>query len=359
MRTLASIIIVSYNSRQHLERCLSSVAATIGPQCEVVLLDNASADGSADFVAERFPWVKLARSASNIGFAAGNNRAVGLAKGRYIVALNPDTEVTPGWLQALLRPMEERGAGTGRVGLTTARILMMDRREQVNTCGNNMHYTGLTVCRGLNREADAPELLRESEVSAVSGACFAISRALWDELGGFDGTFFTYLEDTDISMRARLLGYRCVYAPQAVVYHSYANNFSARKLYYLERNRPVMLLKCYTWRTLLAMLPALALAEAITWGYALKSGRQHVAARWKAYGWLLANRREIGRKRRMAQGCRRVSDARMLSATTARLDMAQLAGPALGSILNMALNPLFSLCYKLANAFARAATEGK
>src|SRR5947209_6718038 len=84
-----SIAVVSYNSRQHLGRCLASIARTVGPTCETIVLDNASTDGSADFVAEHFPWVRLIRSAENAGFAVGNNRAIAASRAEFIVALNP------------------------------------------------------------------------------------------------------------------------------------------------------------------------------------------------------------------------------------------------------------------------------
>lgn len=341
--TLASIIIVSHNSRQHLERCLSSVMHTVGLDCEVIVVDNASTDGSADFVVEHYPWVNLVRSTKNVGFAMANNKGVEMAQGRYIVALNPDTEVTPGWLEALLTPLTPLAAHSSKgapVGITTARILMMDKQHRVNTCGNDMHYTGITVCRGLGKKADDRSFSEPTDVSAVSGACFAMRRSLWGELGGLDPTFFTYMEDTDISARTRLAGYRCVYVPDAIVYHNYTSRFSARKLYYLERNRLIMLLKCYHRRTLVLMLPALILVEMVAWAYAVKSGLGHVRAKLAAYRWIVRHRAQIGRKRIQTQRTRHASDADLLGTTTGYLDMTQLAGPALGSIADKTLNPL-------------------
>jgi GT2 family glycosyltransferase len=346
----ASIVVVSYNSRPYLNRCLTSLLHTVGLDCEVIVVDNASTDGSADLIADQFPWVKLIRNSSNEGFAAANNRAVAEAKGRYIVALNPDTEVAPGWLEALLRPFEQGRVGEHRypaVGMTTPRILMMDRPDRVNTCGNTMHYTGITVCRGLDCPTDTPRLAERCEVSAVSGACFAIPRYLWIELGGFDPDFFTYLEDTDLSMRARLAGYSCVYVPDSVVYHSYSGRFKAHKLYYLERNRLMLLFKLFEERTLVALMPALLVAEVVTWGYALKSGPAHVLAKLQAYGWLVTHARRIRLKRRRTQAARRVSDRCLLAAMTSRLDVSQLAGRRAGRLADHTLNRAFRLWKKL------------
>jgi GT2 family glycosyltransferase len=354
-QVLTSIVIVSYNSQHHLDRCLTSIDRTVDSTCETIVVDNASTDGSANYVAERYPWVRLIRSAENEGFAAGNNRGAAAARGGFIVALNPDTEVTPGWLDALLDPLRCASAGDAEaqlpIGLTTPRILMMNERGTVNTCGNLPHYTGITSCWGLGQPAESPELALRCPVPAISGACFALSRVLWHKLGGFDEDFFTYLEDTDLSLRAYLLGYRCLYVPEAVIFHSYTNQFSARKLYFLERNRTNMLLKLYTWRTLALMAPALLLAECVSWGYALKSGRSYMRAKLGAYASVAARCGSIMRRRRQVQLTRQVSDRELLRILGLRLDFVQLAGAAVGRVAGGSLNPLFAVWNRVVRTF--------
>lgn len=352
----ASIVVVSYNSLQHLERCLGSLGATLYDGCEVIVVDNASSDGSARYVEEQYPWVRLVRLSRNEGFAAANNRGVELARHPYVVALNPDTEAAPGWLSALLAPFARYEPGAAPVGMTTARILMMQEPDRVNTCGNSMHITGITVCRGLGQRSDHPALSSSCDINAVSGACFAMPRRLWLELGGLDPDFFTYVEDTDLSLRVRLAGYRCVYAPGGVVYHNYSATFPALKLYYLERNRALMLLKCLRGSTLFFMLPILGLAEMVAWGYALKSGPSHMRSKLRAYGWLVANARLIKSKRRQMRRSRRVGDRHLLSGVEWRLDIEQLAGPAVACLAGGILNPLFRLWHLAATSGARGTT---
>ncbi len=340
----SSVIIVSYNSRVYLKECLSSVLANSGPDCEILLVDNASADGSADFVAQNFPEIRLIRNQDNSGFAAANNQAARLAQGQFIIALNPDTQVSAGWLEALTEPF----ARDPIIGLTTPKILMLKNPAKVNTCGNSTHYSGLTTCRGLDLAADAPELAQSCEVSAVSGACFAIRRELWEKLGGFDETFFTYLEDTDLSLRARLAGYKSYYVPQSLVYHDYANRFSPAKIYYLERNRLLMLAKTFELKTLLWLLPALLLTEIITWGYALLNGWAGMKAKFRAYWWLGRNLKLLKEKRQSTQLLRRVSDKVLLDNCAWKLDISQLAGPKFGMLAEVTINPLFRLWYMVA-----------
>ena len=337
--TRASILIITYNSAAYIERCLVALRASVAADCEVVVIDNASADGSADIIARDFPDVRLVRNSTNTGFAAAMNQAVARAGGRYVVGLNPDTIAQVGWLDALLAPLADP-----TVGISTAKIVMMANTQRINACGNTMHYTGITTCRGLDRPATAPELAAPADVSAASGACFALRRDLWHELGGFDDTFFTYLEDTDLSLKARLAGYRIVYVPDAIVQHDYTNRFSPRKLYYLERNRLTMLLRVYSLRTLITILPALILASLVTWGYALLHGRASIMALLRAYGWLLIHISDIQRARRRTQALRRVSDAALFAAMPAALDIGQLAPAPAARFSRAVFDPVFRVC---------------
>jgi hypothetical protein len=319
---LASIVVVSQNSRNHLETCLNSLMYTVGLNSEIIVVDDASVDGSAEYVAESFPWVRLLRNKMGTGLVSATNQGVSQAVGRYVVVLSAATEVTSGWLDALLLPLQD-----GEAGMTTPRVLRMGLSGEVTACGNLVHYSGLTKRRGLGRPADSPDLLRPAELPAVSGTCFALSRELWQQLGGLDSTFLAAMGETDLSLRARLAGYKCSYVPEAVVYHNYSAEVkNARELYFMERNRLLMLLKVYGRKTLLQLLPALVEAEAVTWKYALNGGRKHVSAKLRAYRWLLAHRQEVARVRRETQRGRRQTDTGMLKVMTGRLYTAQLAG---------------------------------
>jgi GT2 family glycosyltransferase len=331
----ASIIVVNYNTRQTLLRCVGSLLPSLGADCEVIVVDNASADGSLEALETAFPSVTTISAPSNEGFGKGCNLGARHARGKYLVFLNPDTTVAPHWLEALVAPLEADGAA----GLVTAKILLADRPDRINTCGNVVHLSGLTLCRGLGHPKHAFD--RSEEVHAVSGAACAISRDLFDHLGGFDEEMFLYVEDTDLSLRARLAGRFCWYVPDSVVFHQYLFRLTPSKIFYQERNRYLMLLKTLRWRTLAVLLPAQLLAEVIAWSFVLLRDRAHLKNKLRAYAWVVRNWATVMQKRRATQRLRRVPDRTLLRHMDFRLDFTQVAEGGLAALGRLVVNPLF------------------
>jgi GT2 family glycosyltransferase len=340
----ASVIIVNYNGREYLEPCLSSVVRSLGPRDEILLFDNASTDGSAGFVEQAFPQVRIIRSEENLGFGSGNNLAARQAAGLYLAFLNPDTTVEPGWLEALITALDRNP----EIGLATSKILQMDRPDRVSGCGNDVHCSGLALGRGMGLHRDA--FSEVEDLAAVSGASFAARKDLFQALGGFDGDFFMYVEDTDLSFRTRLAGFRLVYAPRSVVYHDYKLRFGPRKTFYQERNRYLMLLKNLRWPTLLLLSPALLLAEVMTWGFVLLREKGRWRNKLDAYGWILAHWPGIMAKRRQVQASRKARDRDLIALWTHRLAYEQTGAGALAGLARLVFDPLFFLCHRLALA---------
>ena len=340
----ASVIIVNYNGGEELWHCLASVVSAAPTGSEVIVVDNASTDASAGALERDFPPVRLIRSRTNLGFGGGNNLGAQSARGKFLVFLNPDTRVAEGWLAALLAPFE----ADPHVGLVTAKVLLAAQPDRINTCGNTVHLTGLTLCRGMGFPKSAFE--KAEEVDAISGAAFAIRRETFDALGGFDDDFFLYLEDTDLSWRARLAGWRCWYAPDSVVFHDYTLRISPRKVFYQERNRYLMLLKNLRWPTLAVLLPALLLAEAVTWGFVLWGDRANLGNKLRAYGWIAAHRDSILQKRKTTQALRRIRDRELLRHIGYRLDFDQAGQGVTAALAHFVFDPLFFLLRQLALA---------
>lgn len=332
---LATIIVVNHNGGARLLACLESLTSDLRPGDELILVDNASTDGSADAAELAQQTVRVLRSPSNLGFGGGNNLGAQEATGEYLAFINPDTVAAPGWLASLVVALE----ANPRAGLATSKVLLLQDPSRINTCGNEVHCSGLALCRGMGM---GREMLAEAaEVGAVSGAAFAMRRELFEALGGFDEDFFLYMEDTDLSWRAQLLGYRCLYVPDSVIYHDYTLRFGPRKTFYQERNRYLMLLKALRWRSLLVLAPALLLAEVVTWGFVLARERKQLANKVRAYGWLVENWGRVMVKRRETQLARREGDRSLVERTGYRLMYEQTGqGPA-ARLAQMLFDPAF------------------
>lgn len=306
-RHTVSIIIVTYNGLNYLATCLHSVFCDVLDTDEVIVIDNKSTDGSPQFMQETFPAVRVIENQDNHGFAAACNQGACLATGDVLVFLNQDTEVRPGWLSGLVEALDaERG-----VGLTTSRLLLMAAPDRIHLCGQDVHYTGLVFGRGYGQPAASQDV--PGDVNAVSGASFAIRRELWERLGGFDESLYMYYEETDLSWRAQLAGYRCRYAPDSQALHDYRpDRPSESRLYYSFRNRTLLLLKNWRGITLLLLLPALLVAELLELGLALTQGWRGLRAKGKSYWWIATHLAQVRRMRASAQAQRRVSDVAIL-----------------------------------------------
>ena len=305
---LASIILLSYNSMDDLAECIPSLEKQTYANYEIIIVDNASTDDTSEFVRTNYPNIRFVDAGSNLGYPAGNNLGFQNADGEYIVILNPDTVAEPDWLEELITPFEENP----EIGLTTSKILIYGKKDIINTCGNSIHYTGLDFCRGLYEQSSSPSYAKPEEVGAISGCSFAIRREVFEELGGFDPDFFLYLEDVDLSWRARLMGHRIQFVPDSVVYHKFQLSIAPWKEFYLERNRYLVLLKNCSLRMLVLMIPAFVVTEIVTWGHAVLNGRQYVQNKLKAYWWVVTNPGKILNKRREVQSNRKIADREII-----------------------------------------------
>lgn len=341
MSVKASVILVNYNGRDDLATCLPSIQSqSIDAAYEVIVVDNDSDDGSVAFVRDRFPDVRVVENHENRWFSGGNNDGVAVANGRYLVFVNPDAEVDHDWLETLLAPFESANDDRD-IGLTTSRIVRADDRTRLNTCGNVAHYTGLGFCRGLDERVDA--YAETERVAAVSGCSFAMRRDVYEKIGGFDETFEMYLGDLDLSWRARLAGYDIVYVPESVVYHEYELAVPDWKLFNLERNRYLVLLKHLRAGTLARLLLGLLLTELLVWVYAAWHGGDTLRAKASAWVWLWHNRADVREKRRRIQALRERSDRELLAAMEVALPLDQLGVP---GRLRGILDPLVRLAYR-------------
>ena len=247
-----SIIVVTWNGRHYLDDCLGAIASQEGVSAETILVDNASTDGTREYVLAKFPWVRIVSLPENRGFAGGNNAGAREATGSYLEFLNNDTRADPGWLKALRAGVDLEA----RVALTTSRIVYMHDPGTLDSAGD-----GLLRCGGaFKRHHGAPAgvAAESQEVFGVCGAACLMPKAVFDELGGFDEDFFASHEDVDLSYRARLRGYRCRYVATAVVRHHGSGTLgtiSPSAVFHGQRNMEWTYLKNTPASLLLRTLP--------------------------------------------------------------------------------------------------------
>lgn len=339
---IASIIVVGYNNCADLKICFSSVLENSSDNVEVVFVDNNSTDHSADEIGSLFPDIKIIRSSQNRGFGAGCNLGAENANGKYLVFLNPDTAVSPGWLEELISPL----VNDEKVGMTTSKILQYKYPEKINTCGNDVHLSGLAMCRGIDQSKT--EFSQPCDVNSVSGACFAISKEFFSQLNGFDETYFLYVEDTDISLRCLLNGKSIRYVPTSIIYHNYILKFGPRKTYYQERNRLYMIYKVYTRETLHALKLALLLVEFITLGFCVLNGKKDIENFRNAHKWLNENKEIIACNHQKTQELRRVSDFEIIKHLSWKIDFAQTSGKFIAFLISCFFYPFLFLAKNIA-----------
>ena len=212
-----SILVLNWNGRSHLERCLGSLESVEYPRerLRVRVLDNGSVDDSIEFVRSRFPSVEVEGFGRNLGYAAAMNRGVASSPSEIVVFLNNDTRVEPGFLTPLVRPIQE-----GRCACTAGKILSWDGGE-VHFGGGGTNFHGIAFQDGMGSRDDG-RFDTAKETLFGCGASMAIRRETFLDAGGFDEGFFAYYEDVDLGWRLWVLGERVLFVPESRVYHHHS-----------------------------------------------------------------------------------------------------------------------------------------
>ena len=266
---LISAVILNWNGKDYLYPCLQSVKGQTYPNLEIILVDNGSTDASVEYVKNLFPDLRLFVNPKNMGYGAGNNRGIEEARGRYILVLNSDTELEIGCVEALWNCIET----DRRIGVTTPKILLYDRRDIVDAAGLTIYPDGLSIGRG--RMESQGKYMRKAEVFFGSGCASLYRREMLDDVGLYDADFFAYAEDTDLGWRARLTGWKAFYVPEAVVYHHHSREFGAyspMKAFLVERNRIWVAWKNFPL-PILCLWPFYTLWRYLYQGFGAVSGR--------------------------------------------------------------------------------------
>ena len=241
-----SVIVVNHNGKHFLEECLTSVENSYysRDKYEIILVDNASSDGSVEFTTNIFPQVRILKLDENYGFCKPNNEGAKIARGEYIVLLNNDTVVTREWLSELMKGV----SSDEKVVCCASKILYYDRRDVINAAGGKITITGAGFYRGYG-DRDGPEYNRLEYTGFGCGAGVLVKKDFFMSIGGFDEDYFASCEEHDLGWKSWLFGYRVLYVPSAVMYHKESGTFGGKgsyqpvKVYLITRNRLYNLIK--------------------------------------------------------------------------------------------------------------------
>lgn len=276
---LAAVVVVTWNACDMLADCLDSLAGqTVGVLMEVVVVDNASQDGTADMVRRQYPNIRVIEVARNLGFGAAVNLGIRHTSAPFIVLLNNDAVADPAMVLRLLAPLTE--PRSERIAAVTGHLVLAGA-GLINSTGNFVSRTG----RGYDRDWMQVDQHRPSgEVFGFCGAAVALRRQSLEEVGGFDESLFLYYEDSDLSWRLRAAGWSVWYERSAIAAHQHASSSKAGSpvfIQWTERNGMIVFARHAPAELVLAMLARRAVGLVF---HTLRLGPRHpeTAARWRA-----------------------------------------------------------------------------
>lgn len=304
-----SLITLSYQSASYIKPCLNALTA-LG-DVEIILADNGSTDLDVEALRKAYPKVKILPFGVNLGFAAGNNRAVRHTSGEWLGFINPDAFADDGWLDAMRAAI---AAHPDVAIFTSLQIDAYDARR-MDGAGDGMTFFGFPYRMGFGRPL--PANLHSAEAFSACGAAFVIRRDLFEALGGFDEYFFIYCEDADLGFRARLAGARCLFVPEARVAHIGSATLGARSdfaLRYGYRNRIWLYAKNMPLGLLIATLPVHIGMTLLVAAKDTLKGKGGIV--WRAIGEAFGGMGPILRTRKTIQAARRISTLRLAKVLT-------------------------------------------
>ena len=305
LKDLTSIIVLNYNAGELLLNCIESIFKTKNRKFEVIVVDNVSTDKSHKKCKERFPQIQLIENKENLGYCEGNNVGIRNANGEFIVILNPDTKVEPNWLDEFFNAHNTFGDG-----LYQPKILAFEN-NLFESGGNMLQIFGFGYSKGRGIQ-DKGQYDNLGEIGYASGACLFTKTEILKKIGLFDPFIFLYHDDLDLGWRASQLGIKSFYAPKSTIYHagSYNYKWSAKKFYWLERNRHYCLLTHYSKKTFYKILPAIIVVELIMLAFYFSKG--FIKMKFDAYVDIFKNRSHIRKKYLEIENKKIISDSELI-----------------------------------------------
>jgi len=344
MKPTISVVIVTYNSEAYISQCIQSVLKQHNPNLEVIVIDNHSTDRTIQILENEFSTsITFISLKKNVGFAEANNVAVEKAGGEFLFLLNPDTELSDNFFSPLIQAMKKNT----QIGACQPLVYLMNNRNVINLTGKVPQFLGFDWIRDF-QEKESP---KEGKILSISGSGVLLRSLMIKEIGLFDPAYFMYYEDSDLSWRMNLAGYDCVFVPQSIMFHDYKlvpngrSQTSKNKLFYAERNRVLNVLKNYSFKSLMLILPLFFVFELLLIFFACISGFGKEKIRTYLSIWKL--RAHIMQARKQVQVLRKRSDRNIVSKFSGPI----LFKPFLNIIVEYIVNPFISAYWTVARIF--------
>lgn len=349
--SMVYIIILVWNGKKYLPKLFESleVLSYSKEKYKILVLDSASTDGGLEFLErlEKEGKIELMKLQKNLGFCGGNNIGMKYALNngaKHIVLLNQDTFVEPDFLQELLAAAESEE----KIGVAQALLLYNDGKT-INSLGNQNHILGYGWCEG-NYEKIQNSINKTQEVKEItyaSGAAVLYKAEMLKEIGLFDENYFSYNEDADICHRARMVGYKTILAPKAVVYHDYhfPTDKNKKRYFWMEKNRLYMVWKFYKLKTLLFLLPLFLVMSLGQFINAAHKG--YLKEFFGARLWFIPNFFKVRRARREVQKTRQISDREFMKNFAAEIKYQPVSNFLLDKIGNPIMRVYWNIIRKI------------
>ena len=311
MRINTAIIVINHNGRQHLNECFISLRNQSFTPLRLYMIDNASTDGSIEFVRANFPEVTILAMDKGYGFAGGYNRGVRLVKEEFIGLISNDTRVDRDWVRYMRLAMDK----DPRIAIAGCKIMLYDRPGCINSAGQRITPVGIGYEVGLG-ERDRPEFNQSKDYAAVCGAGMMVRKEIFEQLGGFDDSYFLLCEDTDLCWRAWIAGFRVVYEPRAHLLHKFGATIGRRetplRVFQIQRNSIFSVIKNRDGAYLgYALAGCLVYSFARMTVYMLKGETRLLKAQLKGLAAVIPLLKDLSAKRSRLQAMRVLSDAEM------------------------------------------------
>jgi len=341
------IIILTWNGKKYLSNLFKSLENLSYPKnkYKILVIDSASTDGGIEYLEEleKKGQIELIKLKTNLGFTAGNNIGMERAiknKAKYVFLLNQDTEVDSDFLTNALA----KAKSDEKTGVVQSLTLHLNDKNKIQSLGNQLHFLGHGWSGGnwLNKNTDKFEQESKKMVYA-SAAAVLYKTSMLKKIGLFDENYFSYHEDSDLCLRAKLRGYKVVLASNSIVYHAYDFPVDKNKLRYFwnEKNRIYLILKFYKFKTILLLLPMMLAMDLGQLIFAIKKG--YTWQWFKSRLWFKFNFHKLFKARRKVQKTRQISDKELMHNFASEIKYQ----PVNNFLLDKIGNPIMKVCWKV------------